>query len=135
MSSLPVKSGDNLIMKEARKLWTVWRMDRFGEDTFYKKRIFVIYDGIHYNPLILEPPSPAGSVNSDCIPDQQRCCSRTSSGDCVGSQGQGQTEAQAHAKATGHINFGEVWYRSFQGRLAVLYNNWFTRYRTSQLLL
>ena len=29
--------------------------DRFGEDKFHKERIFVIFDGIHYDPLIPEP--------------------------------------------------------------------------------
>lgn len=30
------------------------RIDRFGEDKFYKERIFVIYDGIYYDSLIME---------------------------------------------------------------------------------
>lgn len=30
------------------------RFNRFGEDKSYSKRIFVIYDGIHYGPLQIE---------------------------------------------------------------------------------
>ena len=124
------------------------RIDRFGEDKFYKERIFVIYDDIHYDPLIMEPLEPsqliqtvfptsdadvlgqakASRQNTDVANFSIRClvCQKLLSG---------QTEAWAHAKAAGQINFGEVGYHSFEGRLVVLYNNGFTRYKTSQLHL
>lgn len=31
------------------------QMSRFGEDRNYSHRIFLLYDGIHYDPLFLEP--------------------------------------------------------------------------------
>ena len=31
------------------------RISRFGEDQKYKERVLLIYDGIHYDPLMLEP--------------------------------------------------------------------------------
>ena len=40
------------------------RIDRFGEDKFYKERIFVIYDGIHYDPLIMEPLEPSQLIQT-----------------------------------------------------------------------
>ncbi|XP_078309653.1 ubiquitin thioesterase OTU1-like [Crassostrea virginica] len=40
------------------------RIDRFGEDKYYKERIFVIYDGIHYDPLIMEPLEPSQSIHT-----------------------------------------------------------------------
>lgn len=30
-------------------------INRFGEDKNYSQRIFLIFDGIHYDPLYLEP--------------------------------------------------------------------------------
>lgn len=30
-------------------------INRFGEDKNYTQRIFLIFDGIHYDPLYLEP--------------------------------------------------------------------------------
>lgn len=103
------------------------RIDRFGEDKHYSKRVFLIYDGIHYDPLILEPADPSTprqtkfSTNDDIIMSQAlelgaeakqaknftdvsrfalRCMQCN-----VGLVGQ--DEAQKHAKQTGHINFGE----------------------------
>ena len=31
------------------------RIDRFGEDCAYLQRVFIIYDGIHFDPLYLQP--------------------------------------------------------------------------------
>ena len=104
------------------------RIDRFGEDKFYKERIFVIYDGIHYDPLIMEPLEPsqliqtvfptsdaavlgqAMEIASEAKASRQNTDVANFSIRCLVCQKllSGQTEAQAHAKATGHINFGEV---------------------------
>ena len=104
------------------------RMDRFEEDTFYKERIFVIYDGIHFDPLILEPPDPSQSIQtvfptndaavlgqamkivSEAKASRQYTNTTNVSIRCLVCQKllSGQTEVQAHAKSTGHINFGEV---------------------------
>ncbi len=104
------------------------RIDKFGEDQGYSERVFLIYDGIHYDALFMEPFDQAGGVEvvfstkDDAIMIQAldlakeaqssrqftdtthfslRCliCNK-----CL----TGQTEAQGHAKDTGHMNFGEV---------------------------
>ena len=103
------------------------RIDRFGEDMNFPKRVFVIYDGIHYDPLVMEPLIPgepmqtlfssndenvvsqameianeakAARQYTDVSSFQLRClgCSKLLTG---------QKEAQEHAKTTGHTNFGE----------------------------
>ncbi|XP_062609107.1 ubiquitin thioesterase OTU1-like [Saccostrea cucullata] len=104
------------------------RIDRFGEDKMYKERIFVIYDGIHYDPLIMEPLDPslpvqtifptndasvlaqAMEIASEAKASRQFTDVGNFSIKCLVCQKllTGQGEAQAHAKATGHINFGEV---------------------------
>ncbi|XP_076351050.1 yod1 deubiquitinase [Tachypleus tridentatus] len=104
------------------------RLNRFGEDAKYENRIFLIYDGIHYDPLLLEPLDHSHSIqtifpttdqsvlrmameiaheakSSRQFTDVQnfslRClvCNQ-----CL----KGQQEAQQHAKGTGHCNFGEI---------------------------
>jgi len=104
------------------------RLNRFGEDENYKRRILLIYDGIHYDPLMLEALDGNGEIRtmfdiedsntlqmalelaheaktSRQFTDVQNFTLRC----LVCNQGVvGQTGAQAHAKATGHINFGEV---------------------------
>ncbi|XP_056001492.1 ubiquitin thioesterase OTU1-like [Ostrea edulis] len=104
------------------------RIDRFGEDKLYKERIFVIYDGIHYDPLILEPLDPnlhvqtifptsdasvlgqAMEIASEAKSARQFTDVSNFSIKCLVCQKllTGQSEAQGHAKVTGHINFGEV---------------------------
>ena len=103
------------------------RVNRFGEDKNYKERVFLIYDGIHYDPLMMESPDPtlppitkfstsnqevlsmalelaaeakASRQFTDVHKFSLRCitCNKALTG---------QTEAQEHAKLTGHINFGE----------------------------
>ena len=54
------------------------RIDRFGEDKFYKERVFLYYDVIHYD----HGTTRAELVNSDWVPDQ-----RTSYGDRLRGQG------------------------------------------------
>lgn len=103
------------------------RINRFGEDQCFPQRVLLIYDGIHYDPLMLESSSPgvpaitkfstqdesilsqalelaAEAKASRQFTDVQKFSLR-----CLVCQKAlvGQTEAQAHAKQTGHINFGE----------------------------
>lgn len=104
------------------------RVDRFGEDAGYHKRVLLIYDGIHYDPLQKEtpgsdtPPQTIFSTTDDVIlaqaleladearrkrqfTDVNRFALR-----CMVCQTGlvGQKEAREHAKETGHTNFGEV---------------------------
>ena len=103
------------------------RIDRFGEDSNYSKRVFIIYDGIHFDPLYLQPldndleirtkfstkdesvmhqalelasESKKAKEYTDVLNLKLRCLS------CQKGLA-GQQEAQDHAKITGHINFGE----------------------------
>lgn len=105
------------------------RIDRFGEDCAYPQRVFIIYDGIHFDPLYLqtnihEPDNiqTKFSTKNDAIMVQAleladeakkakqftdvanfklRCL-------CCQQPLGGQVEAQKHAEKTGHINFGEI---------------------------
>ena len=103
------------------------RINKFGEDQNYPQRVLLIYDGIHYDPLMLEsfdegvPPVTKFSTRDDSILGQ----ALTLAGEAKASRQftdvsgfslrclvcnkalVGQTEAQSHAKQTGHINFGE----------------------------
>ncbi|CAB1414716.1 unnamed protein product, partial [Pleuronectes platessa] len=103
------------------------RVDRFGEDAGYQKRVLLIYDGINYDPLQKEtpgsdvPPQTIFSTTDDVIlalaleladearrkrqfTDVNRFALR-----CMVCQTGlvGQKEAREHAKETGHTNFGE----------------------------
>ncbi|XP_055706834.1 ubiquitin thioesterase OTU1 [Phlebotomus papatasi] len=102
-------------------------INRFGEDKNYGQRIFLLFDGIHYDPLYLESltgatprtifPVEAESIYmqaeqlakeaqaSKQFTDVNRFTLRCLVCDC---HLVGQVEAQAHAKSTGHANFGEV---------------------------
>ncbi|XP_055040321.1 ubiquitin thioesterase OTU1 [Misgurnus anguillicaudatus] len=104
------------------------RVDRFGEDAGYSKRVLLIYDGIHYDPLqkvALDsdvPPQTVFSATDDIIlaealelADEARRkrqftdVNRFSLRCMVCQTGLvGQKEAREHAKETGHTNFGEV---------------------------
>ncbi|XP_027010655.1 ubiquitin thioesterase OTU1 [Tachysurus fulvidraco] len=104
------------------------RVDRFGEDAGYSKRVLLIYDGIHYDPLQMRvpgtdcPPQTIFSTSDDVVlaealeladearrkrqfTDVNRFALR-----CMTCQTGlvGQKEAREHAKETGHTNFGEV---------------------------
>ncbi|XP_060562412.1 ubiquitin thioesterase OTU1-like [Ruditapes philippinarum] len=103
------------------------RIDRFGEDMNYKQRVLVIYDGIHYDPLIMEPLIPGeeiktmfstkdASVLSQAMEIANEAKASRQYTDvakftlrCLVCQKSlvGQKEAQEHAKSSGHINFGE----------------------------
>ncbi|XP_061689385.1 ubiquitin thioesterase OTU1 isoform X2 [Syngnathoides biaculeatus] len=107
------------------------RVDRFGEDAGYRKRVLLIYDGIHYDPLQREAPGSGGappppqtvfSTGDDVIlaqalelADEARRKRQFTDVDrfalrCMVCQTGlvGQKEAREHARETGHANFGEV---------------------------
>ncbi|RUS84876.1 hypothetical protein EGW08_007345 [Elysia chlorotica] len=103
------------------------RVDRFGEDQNYQERVFLIYDGIHYDPLIYEPIDAhvtlrtKFSITNDVILAQALELASEAKSirqftdvegfslRCLACQTplRGQREATEHAKSTGHINFGE----------------------------
>lgn len=104
------------------------RIDRFGEDAGYAKRVLLIYDGIHYDPLQRDfpdpdtPPLTIFSSNDDIVLVQalelaEEARRRRQFTDVnrftlrcmVCHKGlTGQAEARDHAKETGHTSFGEV---------------------------
>ncbi|XP_055966543.1 ubiquitin thioesterase OTU1 [Sorex fumeus] len=104
------------------------RIDRFGEDAGYSKRVLLIYDGIHYDPLQRDfpdpdtPPLTIFSANDDIVlvqalelADEARRkrqftdVNRFTLRCMVCQKGlTGQAEAREHAKETGHTSFGEV---------------------------
>lgn len=104
------------------------RIDRFGEDAGYPKRVLLMYDGIHYDPLQRDLPDPDSppltifSSNDDIVlvqalelADEARRkrqftdVNRFTLRCMVCQKGlTGQAEARDHFKETGHTNFGEV---------------------------
>ncbi len=103
------------------------RIDRFGEDQSYYRRALLIYDGIHYDPLMMEfadesvPAKTLFSTADEGILRQALALGAEAKASrqftdlsqfslrCLNCQKalKGETEAQEHAKQTGHINFGE----------------------------
>lgn len=103
-------------------------INRFGEDKQYPMRGFLLYDGIHYDPLYLESfngdnPRTLFSVDEEpfIFVMAQRLAEEAKSSRqytdvnkftlrCMqcDTQLKGQKEATEHAKQTGHTNFGEV---------------------------
>ncbi|XP_012532590.1 ubiquitin thioesterase OTU1 [Monomorium pharaonis] len=102
-------------------------INRFGEDQHYAQRVFLIFDGIHYDPLYMEPLD-GGSIQTIFSTEDERVLleaaqlakeARSSRQftdvqrftliciDCKITLN-GQAAAQQHAKDTGHKNFGEV---------------------------
>jgi len=107
------------------------RIDKFGEDKHYDNRILLLYDGVHYDPLMLEPFDSsetiktifsANSDSGDVILSQAlELAAETKSSRqftdtanftlrCLVCQKGlvGETGAQEHAKETGHVSFGET---------------------------
>lgn len=102
------------------------RIDRFGEDQNYLTRVFIIYDGIHFDPLHLL--LNAGKIQTifstqddvvmtqaaDLANEAKKAKQFTNVENfklrCLVCQTplSGQVAAQEHAEKTGHINFGEV---------------------------
>lgn len=104
------------------------RIDRFGEDAGYSRRVLLIYDGIHYDPLQRQFPDPGmppmtifsttddeALVQALELADEARKkrkftdVNRFALRCMVCQKGlTGQLAARDHAKETGHTNFGEV---------------------------
>ena len=104
------------------------RLNRFGEDMSYSQRIFLIYDGIHYDPLMWEPldnKNPIQTVfpvNNETIlqmaleianeakASRQFTDVQNFSLRCLVCNAglRGNSQAQSHAQETGHLNFGEI---------------------------
>lgn len=104
------------------------RIDRFGEDAGYSRRVLLIYDGIHYDPLQRQFPDPGmppmtifSTTDDDALvqalelADEARKkrkftdVNRFALRCMVCQKGlTGQSAARDHAKETGHTNFGEV---------------------------
>ena len=103
------------------------RLNRFGEDKAYPYRIFLIFDGIHYDPLLCECPdinnptqTKFASTDDEVVEmaleyarvakekhqftDLKRMSLKCSK--C--NQMFPPDEARAHAQATGHVDFSEV---------------------------
>ncbi|EFX80376.1 hypothetical protein DAPPUDRAFT_304008 [Daphnia pulex] len=102
-------------------------INKFGEDQNYGQRILLIYDGIHYDPLYLEPFD--GSQNKTLFPTSDSAVLQQAEELAAEARAShqftdvnhftlkcmvcncfltGQIQAQQHAKETGHANFGEV---------------------------
>lgn len=104
------------------------RLNRFGEDMSYESRIFLIFDGIHYDPLIVRNPAdPNNKEQTIFLADdlgvdelalefarvakakhQYTDVNRMMLRCAQCRQNFPQTDARAHASATGHIDFTEV---------------------------
>ncbi|KDR09586.1 ubiquitin thioesterase OTU1 [Zootermopsis nevadensis] len=102
-------------------------INRFGEDQHYAQRVFLMFDGIHYDPLYLEP-FEGNSIQTmflttdelvfrqaEELAREARSSKQYTDLDrftlkCIHCQEllSGQIQAQQHAKATGHMNFGEI---------------------------
>ena len=104
------------------------RIDRFGEDCNYPIRVFIIYDGIHFDPLYLQPFQNDSQIQTkfqstdelimhqayELADEAKRAKQYTDvtkfTLKCLDCKKliSGQKDAQQHAESTGHINFDEV---------------------------
>ena len=104
------------------------RVDNYGQDEEYRTRIFLLYDGIHYDPMYLDPENkqlPMQTVFSTTddaalvqalkvAEKNHQACQYTDVANftlrCLtcNTKLTGQKAAQNHAKETGHGNFGEI---------------------------
>lgn len=104
------------------------RLHRFGADEGFDQRLLLLYDGIHYDPLVLEPLEPGLPVRTlfstredellalalelaqEAKASRQYTDVRNFTLRClicdVGLVGQ--EAARRHAQETGHSNYGEV---------------------------
>ncbi|XP_060839661.1 ubiquitin thioesterase OTU1 [Rhopalosiphum padi] len=102
-------------------------ISKFGEDKDYPHRVFLIYDGIHYDPLYLESPANPEEIqtlfptNDDRMLDAAQMLANEAKSSrqytdvnrftlkCLecGCIMIGQSQAQEHAKLTAHNNFNE----------------------------
>lgn len=102
-------------------------INRFGEDCHYAQRVFLVFDGIHYDPVYLEPLD--GSMIQTIFPTEndkillqalELAKEAKSSHQFTDIQKftlicndckiklNGQTAVLQHAKQTGHMSFGET---------------------------
>nr|CAD7201636.1 unnamed protein product [Timema douglasi] len=102
-------------------------INRFGEDQNFAQRVFLMFDGIHYDPLYLEPLE-GGSIQTIFLTSDQRVLNEAYD---IAKEAKssrqftdvdkftlrctvcsvfltGQIQAQQHAKESGHMNFGEI---------------------------
>ncbi|CAK8698327.1 unnamed protein product [Clavelina lepadiformis] len=104
------------------------RVDNYGQDCDYKTRVFLLYDGIHYDPMFLDsgdknlPIQTIFSVSDDlALAKALKIAEIAHSARQYTNVGNfklqcltcntrltGQKSAQQHAKETGHGNFGEI---------------------------
>ncbi|XP_047528899.1 ubiquitin thioesterase OTU1 [Vanessa atalanta] len=101
-------------------------INRFGEDKNYGQRVFLLFDGVHYDPLYLEQ-SDGGiqtvfpAEDMDIYKEAEQLALEAKSSRQFTDLNKftlkcmicnklltGQVEAQKHAKETMHTNFGEV---------------------------
>lgn len=101
-------------------------INRFGEDKNYGQRVFLLFDGVHYDPLYLEQ-SDGGiqtifpAEDEDIYREAEQLAHEAKSSRQFTDLNKftlkcmicnkfltGQVEAQKHAKETMHTNFGEV---------------------------
>ncbi|KAK9512244.1 hypothetical protein O3M35_000712 [Rhynocoris fuscipes] len=103
-------------------------INRFGEDQNYDYRMFLLYDGIHYDPLYRESLQADGQIqtlflrsNEKVLLEAEELAKEAKSSKqftdvnrftlrCLVCRKElvGQTQAQEHAVSTGHTNFGEI---------------------------
>ncbi|KAJ2952187.1 hypothetical protein O0L34_g4467 [Tuta absoluta] len=101
-------------------------INRFGEDQNYGQRVFLLFDGVHYDPLYLEQAD--GGIQTifpmedmDIYNEAEQLAKEAKSSRQFTDLNKftlkcmicdklltGQVEAQKHAKETMHTNFGEV---------------------------
>ncbi|XP_066259272.1 ubiquitin thioesterase Otu1 isoform X2 [Euwallacea similis] len=102
-------------------------INRFGEDQNYPLRVLLMFDGIHYDPLYMEPFDGSKiqtifeTVDERVLQEAKVLADEAKSSrqftdvnkftlKCMvcNVMLKGQVEAQSHAKSTNHMNFGEV---------------------------
>ncbi|KAI4492349.1 hypothetical protein M0804_002140 [Polistes exclamans] len=102
-------------------------INRFGEDQHYAQRVFLIFDGIHYDPLYLEPLDGGSIQTIFSTEDDRMLLEAAELAREVKSSRQytdiqkfklmcyvcniklnGPVAARQHASETGHKSFGEV---------------------------
>ncbi|SPP87170.1 ubiquitin thioesterase OTU1 [Drosophila guanche] len=102
-------------------------INRFGEDKNFGLRVFLLFDGIHYDPLYMEtlqnsvpatifPVEEMGVYQqAEQIANEAKSSRQFTNVDkftlrCMDCDVMlvGQVQAQEHAKSTGHTNFGEI---------------------------
>ncbi|XP_002093769.3 ubiquitin thioesterase OTU1 [Drosophila yakuba] len=102
-------------------------INRFGEDKNFGLRVFLLFDGIHYDPLYMETSSSAAPATifpveevgvyqqAEQLANEAQSSRQYTNVDkftlrCMQCDVRlvGQVQAQEHAKQTGHKSFGEI---------------------------